>query len=396
MKSKTYESITFEVEKDLKKPEELYTLSNIKNIFSTIFTKEKSKANTFNNLKQPTSGGEPMEILHYNFDTEETEIYSHKKTSLIAGLVHAYKNHYPITVSPDMLWILILQGYSRFMEKYSELVRERYVNFEGQKKICVERMGIFPREAKKEVWQDIIQEYITKIESNIGKEIITNLEANFTTTTSAILTTSQVSILSSMKQYFTYSLLMGGCGISSITLEGSIEDWKKMKSKLEFLETKALKWWTKHLIPIIDNIIETKKLYNENNKINENLVEFWKNMIKLKKKDDSYEPDVINGWIIKFIPDYSDQKPKLYEEIKEGDIPDEIICCPLELISLSLDGKKSENFKCDLASGFFGMIQDKETFTVKPVIGYAIVVNEVITSKLTIEQKNKIIEDFFN
>ena len=396
MKSKTYESITFEVEKDLKKPEELYTLSNIKNIFSTIFTKEKSKANTFNNLKQPTSGGEPMEILHYNFDTEETEIYSHKKTSLIAGLVHAYKNHYPITVSPDMLWILILQGYSRFMEKYSELVRERYVNFEGQKKICVERMGIFPREAKKEVWQDIIQEYITKIESNIGKEIITNLEANFTTTTSAILTTSQVSILSSMKQYFTYSLLMGGCGISSITLEGSIEDWQKMKSKLEFLETKALKWWTKHLIPIIDNIIETKKFYKENNKINEKLVEFWKDMIKLKKKDGSYEPDVINGWIIKFIPDYSEQKPKLYEEIKEGDIPDEIICCPLELISLSLDGKKSENFKCDLASGFFGMVQDKETFTVKPVIGYAIAVNEVTTSKLTIEQKNKIIEDFFN
>jgi hypothetical protein len=398
MTSKAYESITFEVEKDLKKPEEFYPLKPLKEIFSTIFTKKKSKLNTFN-LNPNTNESEAMEVLHFNFDTEETEIYNYKKTSLISGLIHAYKNHYPITVSPDMLWILILQGYSRFMEQYSELVRERYVNFEGQKRLCVERIGIFPRTAQKETWQGIIQEYIEKIGNNIGNEVISNLEANFTTTTPTILTTSQVSILSAMKQYFSYSLLMGGCGISSITLEGSVEDWQKMKSKLEFLETKALKWWTKHLIPIIDNIIETKEYYEKNNTINDKLIEFWKGMIRLKEKDESYDPDVINGWIIKFIPkipNNSEEKPTLYEELRESDVPDEIICCPLEIISLSLDGKKQENFKCDFASGFYGMIQDKENYTVKPVIGYAIVVNEVSISKLTIEQKNKIIEDFFS
>jgi len=32
-----------------------------------------------------------------------------------------------------MIWILILQGYSRFMDKYSEKVRNKYVNFEGKK-----------------------------------------------------------------------------------------------------------------------------------------------------------------------------------------------------------------------------------------------------------------------
>ena len=88
--------------------------------------------------------------------------------------------------------------------------------------------------------------------------------------------------MSAMKQYFTYKLLMGGCGISSITLEGSLEDWQKIKSKLEFLSTKALKWWTKHLIPIIDNIIKTKEYYNKNNKINQNLKEFWKQTFQIK------------------------------------------------------------------------------------------------------------------
>ena len=293
-----------------------------------------------------------------------------------------------------MIWLLILQGYSKFMEKYSELVRERYVNFEGKKTLCVNRYGIFPKKATKEIWRGIIQEYVDKIESNVGKEIISNLKSDFSTTNFVTLTTCQVSIMSAMKEYFTYKLLMGGCGISSITLEGSLEDWQKIKSKLEFLSTKALKWWTKHLIPIIDNIIKTKEYYDKNNKINQNLKEFWKDMIRVKGKGDLYDPHMINGWIIKFIPDYSEEKPKLFEEILETNVPDQIISCPLELTVLNLNGTKSI-YKCDVTSGFYGMVQDEQNFTVKPVIGYAFVVEDKVDSKLTIEEKNKIIDEFF-
>ena len=395
MEKKSYETITFEVEKGLKPPEEHYEITGIKNIFSSLFERRKSKVNTFNGKTEYLERNEPLEILHYNFDTEETQFFNYKKKSLIAGLVLAYKNHYPITISPDMIWILILQGYSRFMEKYFELVREKYVHFEGKKKICINRLGIFPEEATKETWEGIINEIVEEIEKHIGKEISSNLQSDFSTTNPVTLATSQVSIMSAMKQYFVYKVIMGGCGISSITLEGSLDDWKKIKSKLEFLSSKALKWWTKHLIPIIDNIIKTKEYYDKNKKINDELIDFWKGMIKLKGKGDMYEPHIINGWIIKFIPDLSDQKPKLYEEISEVDVPDQIISCPLELIVMNLNGTSSI-YNCDLASGFFGMIQDKDTFNVRPVIGYAVVSENKTTSKLTVEQKNKIIDEFFD
>ncbi|MBR0097946.1 MAG: DUF4419 domain-containing protein, partial [Synergistaceae bacterium] len=42
----------------------------------------------------------------------------------------------------------------------------------------------------------------------------------------------QLAIMSSMKQYFKYKVIMCVCGISSITLEGSLEDWQKIKKKL--------------------------------------------------------------------------------------------------------------------------------------------------------------------
>ena len=391
---KAYESINLEIEKGLKKPQEYLPTGEIKYIFSDLFKIRKSIIDNKTGEKVYLNTNEPLEILHYTLDTKEESIFNHKKSSLIQGLVLAYKNHYPITITPDMIWILVLQGFSRFMEKYENLVRERFVNFQGKKDLKIERLAYSPATATKEVWDGIIKEFVEKIGKHVGQECIDNLECNFSTTSQVAQVTSQVAIMSAMKQYFNYKVLMAGCGISSITLEGSIQDWEKIKSKLEFLSTKALKWWTKHLIPIIDNIIATKKYYNSKGKLNEELIQFWKGMIRLKGRGDLYEPHLINGWIVKFIPNLSNEKPEVYEEIYETQIPDQIISCPMELTWLSMMGKKVE-YKCSLFSGFYGMVQDKKTFNVRPVIGYAIVVEEKSESDITVEQKNKIIEEFF-
>ena len=391
---KAYESINLEIEKGLKKPEDYLSTKGIKSIFDNLFKKRKSFIDNKTGRERFLNQNEPLEIFHYTLDTNEEKIFSHEKSSLIQGLIYAYKNHYPITVTPDMIWILILQGFSRFMEKYENLVRERFVNFTGKKDLKVERLDYSPQSATKEVWDGIIKEFVEKIGKNVGQETIDNLECNFSTTSPAALVTSQVSIMSAMKQYFTYRVLMAGCGISSITLEGSLQDWEKIKSKLEFLSTKALKWWTKHLIPIIDNIIATKKYYNSKGKLSKELIEFWKGMIRLKGKGDMYDPHMVNGWIVKFIPNLSNEKPEVYEEIYETNVPDQIISCPMELTWLSLTGKKID-YSCSLFSGFYGMVQDKETFNVRHVIGYAIVVENKTESDITVEQKNKIIEEFF-
>ena len=152
-----------------------------------------------------------------------------------------------------MILILILQGFSRFMDKYSELVREKFVNFKKKKEISILREG-YLKDFKEKDWEGIIDEFVQNIQNEVGKDIISNLQSNFTTTNSTRLTASQVSIMSSMKQYFNYKLYVIACGVSSITLEGTKEDWEKIKSKLEFLSKKefALGWWTKHMIPIIE------------------------------------------------------------------------------------------------------------------------------------------------
>ena len=279
MGNKSYESITFKVENGLVEPKHYLYSRNKDEILNSIFTRIK-KDSSLDRYRVRASKvkekNEVMKILHSNFDTDKKEFFNYGKKSLFRGLMEAYANHYPITISPDMLLILFLQGYSRFMENHSEQLRNVYVNFENQKTITVVREGMTPETAKPEDWRDIIDEFTKNITGEIGENIISNLKSNFTTTNPVTLTTSQISIMSAMKQYFKYEVIMFVYGISSITLEGSLEYWKKIKSKFEFFskEEFGLNPWIKSLIPIIDKIIETKNYYNQNKKITENLRNF--------------------------------------------------------------------------------------------------------------------------
>ena len=117
-------------------------------------------------------------------------------------------------------------------------------------------------------------------------------------------------------------------------------------------------------------------------------------MIRLKGKGDMYDPHMINGWIVKFFPNLENEKPSIYEELLETKVPDQIISCPMEITWFSLLGLKVD-LTCSLFSGFYGMVQDKQTFNVKPVIGYAIVVEDKKESNISEKKKNKIIKEFF-
>ena len=208
MKKSSYECIIFDVEKDISKPNTISLKnSSINNILSSTF--KRAKPNTSGLLNRhrisftdAEENNESMEILNYNFDTKKTSFFNSGKKSLIHGLMVAYGNHYPITISPDMILLLFLQGYAKFMEKNSEKLRNIYVNFEGQKTLTVVRNGVTPETAKPEIWEGIITEFTQKIKENVGNEIISYLESDFTTTNPATLATSQMTIMSAMKNYF--------------------------------------------------------------------------------------------------------------------------------------------------------------------------------------------------
>ena len=285
---------------------------------------------------------------------------------VITGYLRAYQNHYPVTISPDIAWLLICQGFSQHVTRNSEELRSMFVDFEGKKELIVQRdmtgtegLAVFP-------WETVFPEFTQKISTYTGQELIENLSSDFTTTTHSSLIASQISIMESMKNFFNYKVFMAGCGIPEVTIEGTTEDWQKIRTRLDYLAQFDLKWWTSELAPIIDQIIKTKKTGKLDKK-------FWMNMIKYHKVGLYGSYDGVDGWFLKFYPYTNNGTRSDFKEIKGvGVLPDEFSCVPFNFEIQDPKTNFSVSYKMEFWSGFFGVQHDEKTYNVKPAIGWAI------------------------
>ena len=66
-----------------------------------------------------------------NFYT--TKVYTKDISNILQGFYSAYENHLPIRLTPDIIWLLIVQGFAQHINFNSEYLRERFVNFEKKK-----------------------------------------------------------------------------------------------------------------------------------------------------------------------------------------------------------------------------------------------------------------------
>jgi len=47
------------------------------------------------------------------------------------------------------------------------------------------------------------------------------------------------------------------CGIPEVTLQGTVEDWQRIRDRIEVLATYDLDWWTSRLAPILGEFVAT-------------------------------------------------------------------------------------------------------------------------------------------
>ena len=287
----------------------------------------------------------------------------------------AYLRHFPIVINPSHFWLMILQGFARHMEinDNSERNRNKLVNFEGKKDISFET-GINLFTASEEQWLTFVDDLLditTKMLEQSGKDLINLFKKEFSTSTKESIVANNIIILSSFKKYFEYSL-SGTCGISKIIIEGTIEDWELLLEKIKAIGNfdEEIVFWTNELIIIIKKIIETLKTKRPDK-------EFFKNIVQNTDRSKQCQPDLINGWIIKFIP-YDNNGKKCdfnspnFNGLQIYDIPSQMTSLPFNLINKNKKGQII-NYKAEFFSGFFGILQNKQNLSIRPVIGYAIV-----------------------
>ncbi len=278
----------------------------------------------------------------------------------LTGILTAYKEHRPFVLSPDIVWLLISQGFARHITNNAEEFRHEIVNFEKKKTLTVVSTEITPGNPDSN-WEAVFPQFTNQISDYTGKELTNILVSDFTTTTPTTRIVSEITVMETVKPYFDYEVWMTGCGIPKITIEGTTNDWEKVLEKTKYISRYKLKWWTDELQPILKQIIETKK-----GKFKKS---FWMDMVKAHTEKKYGSPTTIDGWIIKFFPYTKEgKKSELKPITKIDNLAPELVKVPFIL----KDVLNNKSYKMEFWGGFVGLSQDKSDFTLKPEIGWCV------------------------
>ena len=292
---------------------------------------------------------------------QNKKINSFGNHKAILGYLNAYFNHCPIKLSPNLLWQLILNNFSKYVNDNSKSLRKKFVDFEDKKNLICVIVGTLKDIDKYK--ESIIKQFCDKIEENVGKELIDILTPNFTSSTNDTIIAGKASIMATFKKYFSYELNMISCGIPYILLEGNLSDWEKILEKLRYLS--KYEFYIKLMEEDIIEIINTKK-----GKINLN---FWRNIImetkeKTKEREGccsftrELERDFITGWILHFYNEKKIKKDKL------KDIIGEIVNAPLTIKDIMTGEMKGGIIQ----AGIIDLKQDPNNFIVEPIVNYSL------------------------
>lgn len=211
-----------------------------------------------------------------------------RTNSFVLAVDLAFSQHRPLVISPDMIWLLICQGFSKHINQNPEKYRNVFVNHEGKKVLKIKFN--FPKGFFYNPWEEVFDFFSKEIKKEVKKNITDLIVQNFSTTSMIEKAAFDISLMESMERYFDYRG-KAICGIPYIILEGTVEDWDKIYRLVDEFNQYDLEWWVKELKPILYEF----KMASEG-KI---LKKFWKGIYNSEK---GYGGNVVNGWIINFFP----------------------------------------------------------------------------------------------
>ena len=290
--------------------------------------------------------------------------------SFLQGMYRAYAEHRPFVLSPDMLWLLISQGFATHVDIHAEELRSQIVDHSEKISLIImdNRIRIDDPNAP---WEKLFPQFADSMRAYTKNGIIDLLTADFSTTTPTSRIASQITVMKAMENYFEYIYIYAICGIPEVTLLGTPEDWQKILDKTRQLARYNLSWWVDEMVPVLEKIVETSK-----GKIDR---DFWRSMFKIHDTGPiGCSPSSANGkryfdgWIVKFFPyDNEGNRNDLHQIEDRIELPDEIVKTDLKY-QIILPNGAILTIPLELWAGFIGLEQDPATFALTPTIGWMI------------------------
>jgi hypothetical protein len=227
------------------------------------------------------------------FTDNQRDVYNftHFGSALLDTLQDAYQQHRPIALDPDDLFFALLQAVSLFVNQNSESVRQQIVQHEGKKQILVESNDLLP-------WPTVMDLFTQKARENMTSEARDKYSATFSTTNNYQKFSYDVVLMETTQNFFDF-VYRTRCGIPSVRLNGTLDDWKHLKEKaIEAIRIVDQPGWREKIAEVLDQIL----LAFSNDAFDQKkTAEFFGSIFKYQQARGS-GCDYITGWIAYFFP----------------------------------------------------------------------------------------------
>ncbi|MDR2037289.1 MAG: DUF4419 domain-containing protein [Bacteroidales bacterium] len=341
--------VTFKIE-HLKTPWYLLPMNDTESVFKNLASPDFTQA-------KPDTGKIIARSSHVG------RLVEYKEHPFFQGMYAAYADHRPFILSPDMIWLLISQGFARHVTHNAEELRSRFVDFSGQTTLIV-RNDQVKLDDDAHRWEEIFPEFTKQIREHIKEpSLVDILTSDFSTTDPVSRIASEITIMESMKPYFEFVTMRIICGIPKVTLEGTTEDWERLLEKARYLRKYNLDWWLDEIEPLLEEFVRASK-----KKIDKR---FWRNMFKFHTLKQYGSPTVIDGWIVKFFPyDKEGRRNDLKSISNVNRLPSELVKVDVKYIEVFQDTTIVTPLQ--FWAGFIGLQQDSENYSLRPEIGWLV------------------------
>ena len=305
--------------------------------------------------------------------------------ALLTAMQIAFYDHYPLRLSPDVIWITLARGFALHVNENAQELRHRFVPHQGQETLSVTRMDFVRGEENP--WPEVFEVFNEQLAERIGG-LNDLLQADFSTTGPVERAVSNLMAMDAFQAYFEYELF-AGCGIPHITLTGTSNDWQKVRERVHRFAEFGLEEWIDALDPVLAQFVAAKE-GNED-------TQFWKSIFRYNSGSGT---SVMTGWANVLFPYFKEyQTDKLYpnpylkdwkERLEIDDsqnwrerwdepqgvgiqaIPSCFTSVPLKVFW------GSEEIKMRLVGGLMGVSLDEESQEVQPESGWVIAYEEPV------------------
>ena len=138
-------SVTFTVDKNLPAPKKTFTMLDAEHVATQIVSA----------IGVPK---EEQQVVKTSFEGQSLTYFD--RDNFYKCILQAYADHRPLVLSPDMVWLIISQGFSRYVNANAEEMRYLMVSHEDKMELVVNCDNTLLPDAD---WEELLNDFSTSI-----------------------------------------------------------------------------------------------------------------------------------------------------------------------------------------------------------------------------------------